>query len=202
MSRTIANLDIASDTFGSWVSKTNQIAYTFEEVVTIKANTAGDATSGNGFVVGVFGANTITATSIRGGNVTSSSNLAILSNTAIGNASSQTSVSHNAIGHIKTTSYTTTNTDAQIIDSFAATEFRTSKYLISIKNTDDDDYQSTEIMLLQDGSSAYLTEYATLISTATLGVFSANVNSGTVRLYMTPTMNNNIVNFQRTSLVV
>lgn len=202
MSRTIANVDITTFTFGTWVGKTNEIAEAFAETVTVKANTAGDTTTGNGFVVGIFGANTLTATTLRGGGVTTSANIAIASNTSFGNSSSQIILTHNETSQIKTSSYTSTNTNAQIMDSFAVTDYRTTKYLISIKNTNNDDYQSTEIMLLQDGTNALLTEYATLVSNTTLGQFSANINSGTVRLYVVPTLANNVFKYQRTSLTV
>jgi hypothetical protein len=202
MSRSIANVQTSTDTFGSWIAKTNEVATTFAETVTVKANTAGDLTTGNGFVVGIFGANTLTATTIRGGSVATSTNVSIMSNTFIGNTSSQTITMHNGIGQVKTTSYTTTNTNAQIVDSFPTTEFRTSKYLISIHNTNNNDYQSTEIMLLQNGTTALVTEYATLVSTATLGQFDANVASGTVRLFVTPTLANNVIKYQRTSMAV
>jgi hypothetical protein len=202
MSRTIANVATSSDTFGSWIGVTNQIATAFKETVTVKANTAGDMSTGNGFVTGVFGANTITASIVRGGNVTSSANLSIASNAEFGNSSAQISFTMNAIGQIKTTSYTTTNTDAQILDTVDVTEHRTCKYLISVKNTNNNEYQSTEIMLLQDGTGAYITEYATLISGSTLAQFSANINSGSVRLYVTPSLADNVIKFQRTSLAV
>ncbi len=202
MSRTIANVVIADDTFGSWINKTNQIATTFAETVTVKANTAGDISTGNGFVVGVFGANTLATSTLKGGNIASGGNLAIISNTALGNSSSQIILTHNAIGTVKTSSHTTTNTDAQIIDTFATTDFRTNKYLISIKNTNNNDYQSTEIMLLQNGTTVLTTEYATLLSNSTLGQFTANINSGAVRLFIIPSLANNVVNYQRTSLAV
>lgn len=202
MSRTIANLNISSDTFGTWVGKSNEFAEAFSETVTVKANTAGDSTTGNGFVVGVFGANTLAATAIRGGNVATSANLSITSNANIGNSSSQVVVAYNTLVQLKTSTYTTTNTDAQIVDTFAVADHRTSKYLISIKNTNNNDYQSTEIMLLQDGTNALLTEYATLVSNTTLGQFTANINSGNVRLYVTPTLANNVLNYQRTTVAV
>lgn len=202
MSRTISNVVIASDTFGSWVSKTNEVATAFAETVTVKANTSGDLSTGNGFVVGIFGANTLTTTNIRGGNVTTSGNLTIISNTVIGNTSSEAILVLNDAGRIKTSTYTTTNTDAQIVDSFATTDFRTSKYLISVKNTNNNDYQSTEIMLVHDDTNAYTTEYATLTTNTTLMQFSANINSGSVRLFVTPTFANNVVKYQRTTLAV
>lgn len=202
MSRTIANVETTSDTFYSWLTKTNQTAEAFLDTVTVKANTAGDSTSGNGFVVGIFGANTLVGSAIRGGSVTTAADLTLSSNTKLGNSSTQVVVSYNDTGYIKTSTYTSTNTDDQILDSFATTDYRSGKYLISIKNTNNNDYQTTEIMLLQDGTNTYTTEYATLVSNTTLGQFSANINSGTVRLYVKPTLASNVIKYQRTVLAV
>lgn len=202
MSRSIANVETSNDTFGSWINKTNELATVFSETVTVKANTAGDTTSGNGFVIGIFGSNTLISTNLRGGSVTTSANLNVTSNTLIGNSSSQVTITHNSTSHVKSSTYTTTNTDAQIMDSFATTDYRTCKYLISMHETDSNEYQSTEIMLLQDGSLVYTTEYATLISSTTLAQFTANINSGTVRLYVVPSFSNNVISYQRTALAV
>lgn len=202
MSRTIANVVTSSDTFYSWLNKTNQHSEAFLETVTVKANTAGDSTTGNGFVVGVFGANTIVGSTIRGGDVTTSGALTLTSNTKIGNSSSQVSVSYNDIGYLKTASYTTTNTDFQILDSFSVSEYRGGKYMISVKNTNNNDYQITEIMMLHDGTNAYTTEYATLVSNTTLSQFSANISGTTVRLYVKPSLADNVLKYQRTTIAV
>jgi hypothetical protein len=90
MSRTITNINANTETFQIWLDRTNQALDVLEETVTLKANTAGDITSGNGFVVGILGANTITATQIRGGNVTSSDYITFITNTNI--AASQANV--------------------------------------------------------------------------------------------------------------
>ena len=202
MSRIIANVEVTTDTFQTWVDKTNELASAFAETVTLVANTVGESSSGNGFVTGVFGANTLVATSIRGGSVSTSANLSISSNVSIGNVSSQVTFSHNDSGNFKTTSYATSNTDDQILDSFSASSFRSGKYLISIKDNVNSDYQSTEIMLLHDGTTAYTTEYATLISDVTLATFSANINAGSVRLYVKPTNADNKITYHRTLLAV
>lgn len=202
MSRTIANVTTTSDTFYSWLGKTNQHSEAFLDTVTVKANTAGDLTTGNGFVVGIFGANTITGSTIRGGSVTTAAALTISSNTKLGNSSSQITVSHNDLGYVKTASYTSTNTDDQILDSFAVSDYRSGKYLISMKNTNNNDYQVTEIMVLHDGTNAYTTEYATLVSSATLAQLSANISGSTVRLFVKPSLADNVIKYQRTTIAV
>ena len=81
MSIPISNV-ISQDTFGSWLDRTNEIAYTISNfVVTTAANSAGSLTQGNAFVEGIFSANIISAVDgIRGGNVSTSATLNILSN--------------------------------------------------------------------------------------------------------------------------
>lgn len=83
MSRTITDINANTETFQIWLDRTNQALDVLEETITLKANTAGDITAGNGFVVGILGANTITATQIRGGNVTSSDYITFITNTNI-----------------------------------------------------------------------------------------------------------------------
>jgi len=62
-------VNTAVDTFEVWLNRTNDmISALAAEVVT--ANSTGACTSGNGFVNGVFGANTVVMTNIKGGNVT------------------------------------------------------------------------------------------------------------------------------------
>jgi len=78
------------------------------------------------------------------------------------------------------------------IDSFASSTYRTVKYIVQA--TSIEGIHSTEVFCMQDGVSAYLTEYATLISGSALGNFSITVGSGTVNLVFSPiNPNNNII---------
>lgn len=78
----IANVTPTSDTFQSWVDKTNQIADAMSTVVlTSAANTIGGQNSANVYLDGIFAAETLVAVGeLRGGGVTSSANLTISSN--------------------------------------------------------------------------------------------------------------------------
>lgn len=200
MSRAFTNVAVNSDTFYSWLGKTNDTLFAFSETVTIKANTAGDMTSGNGFVTGIFGANTITTSVLKGGNVQSNASILLTSNVNIGNSSLEVNTLQANISHVKSALYTTSNTDSQIVDSFVGTSYRSGKYLINIMSGSA--YQSTEIMMLHDGTNAYITEYATLLSGSTLGTFVANIDSGSVRLFVTPTNASSNLKYQRTLLTV
>lgn len=200
MSRAFTNVAVNSDTFYSWLGKTNDMLGAYAETVTVKANTAGDMTSGNGFVTGIFGANTITASILKGGNVQSNASILFTSNANIGNSSLEVNTLQANVSHVKSALYTTSNTDSQIVDSFVGTTYRSGKYLISIISGTA--YQSTEIMMLHDGTNAYITEYATLLSGSTLGTFVANIDSGSVRLFVTPTNASSNLKYQRTLLTV
>ena len=82
-----ANVSIATDSFGGWINKTNQIVYDMATtVVTVGGvsqpnTTNGATTTGNGHVQGILSANTLVATNaLRGGTVSAPANLTISSN--------------------------------------------------------------------------------------------------------------------------
>jgi hypothetical protein len=82
MSRQFGVINVASYSFNDWISRDNDIINLVNtSVVTTAANSAGDITVGNSFVIGIFGSNTLTATNLRGGNVTTSATLTLTSNT-------------------------------------------------------------------------------------------------------------------------
>ena len=83
MSTPIANVTPSINTWGQLIARFNDICYALSTVsVTTAANTSGGITSGNGYVQGIFGSNTLFAQAgLRGGNVTSTANLVFLSNT-------------------------------------------------------------------------------------------------------------------------
>jgi hypothetical protein len=72
-----------SQTFGTWLARTNQtIAVLSTNAVTTDNTVIGGFTNGNGTVNGYFGANTLFAiNNLRGGNVTSSNTLTVTTNT-------------------------------------------------------------------------------------------------------------------------
>lgn len=82
MTKPIANVNIATDSFATWIGITNQMADTFSKyAMTANTDTNGGSTPGNATLTGIFSANTLTAsTQLRGGNVTSTANLTVTSN--------------------------------------------------------------------------------------------------------------------------
>lgn len=98
-----------------------------------------------------------------------------------------------------TTSATTAN---QVLDTFAAADFRTSKYLVQVHDTVNNYYHTSEILLIHDGSTAYITEYAIIYSSTSLASFDADISGGNVRLLVTPTNATNSIKVSRTSIAV
>ena len=196
MAISTANVNTTTDTFNDWIVKTNNCA-TIISNNCVTANGSLGLTTGNAYVNGFFSANTLIALDfIRGGNNTTANVLNI-----------STGFYTNKATYISNTASFTDNTALQVVDSFAVTSARTVKYLLQV-NATAIGFQSTEIMLLHNGTDAFLTEYATLTSNTVQGnmaVFTVNVASGNVNLLISPTTGStttSTVNFQRTTLAV
>lgn len=82
MSKSVANVVIATDTFEGWIIKTNILLDALSnEIITVAANTTGAVTSGNASINGTLSANTFVARdSLRGGTVAVANTLTVTSN--------------------------------------------------------------------------------------------------------------------------
>ena len=82
MAKSINSVVIATDTFSSLITKTNQVISAIgSEVVTANSSNDGANTTGNTTLIGIFGANTVAVgTALRGGTVNAAANLTISSN--------------------------------------------------------------------------------------------------------------------------
>lgn len=85
-----------------------------------------------------------------------------------------------------------------IVDSFDKSIYRTAKYLIQIQANSQ--YHSTEVLLMHDNTTPYLTEYATIYSNNNLGTVSANVNAANVDLIVSPLYANSKITTVRVTL--
>jgi len=71
----------------------------------------------------------------------------------------------------------------EIIATFDVSEFRTAKLVIQITNTETNQYQSQEILLVHDGVNVDFVEYGIVFtSPSSLATFDAEIVSGTVQL--------------------
>ena len=81
------------------------------------------------------------------------------------------------------TATTVASTSASTIATHAIATYRTVKYLVQC--TQGTDYHSTEINVIHDGTTAYMTEYGTLFDNAALGTFDATISGGNLLLQIT-----------------
>ena len=81
------------------------------------------------------------------------------------------------------TATTVASTSASTIATHAIATYRTVKYLVQC--TQGTDYHSTEINVIHDGTTAYMTEYGTLFDNAALGTFDVAVSGGNLLLQIT-----------------
>ena len=70
------------------------------------------------------------------------------------------------------------------VDSWSATNYRTAKYTVSM--TKGTDYHSMDIMIIHQGGTAYMNVYSEMFTNASLGTFSVDISSGSVRLRIDP----------------
>lgn len=79
-----------------------------------------------------------------------------------------------------------TSGTAYTIDTVVVATFRTVKYLVQITDATGPAYQATEILIIQDGTTVYKTEYADVYSSGSLGTLDATISGGNMTLTFTP----------------
>ena len=82
--------------------------------------------------------------------------------------------------NVTTNTVTTSATGQVVLDSFATTKHASAKYFVQVKSGSN--YHTTEIVLVQDATNVWLTEYGSIQTGASLGSFSADINGGNARL--------------------
>jgi|APGre2960657423_1045063.scaffolds.fasta_scaffold40469_2 hypothetical protein len=200
-SANIGNLRIADTTISSTTANSD-ITLNPDGTgnISLSANTT---VTGNTTVIG-----NLVATNANLGNATyanyfigDGSLLTNISTSAIAGNLSVDNVTANSItistifsGNLNTVNVVTgANTE---IDSFAIASARTAKYVVKASN--DDGYESLEILLIHNGTDSFITIYGS-ISTATdsnsIVSLSSNISSGNIKLYASGSNANTVVNF-------
>jgi hypothetical protein len=97
----------------------------------------------------------------------------------------------------------TVNTSIVVIDSFAKATYRTARYLLSISNSGTGEYESTEILVIHNNTTALLSQIATRFTgVATLGTVTVAVNGANVELRYTGVASGNAVKISATYIKV
>jgi hypothetical protein len=128
---------------------------------------------------------------------------AYLTSTFTTNADFQSYVSNTnpRITSLEARPYITTANDETIatasqtvVDSFSATAFRSAKYIVQVTHDDDNNrFQTSEVLLVHNGSAAFLTEYGSVATAGPIASIDADVSGGNVRLLVTPSYNNSTI---------
>ena len=87
-----------------------------------------------------------------------------------------------------------------VADTYSATTHRTSKFLIELAIDSDNKYHATEILLTHNGTTVFMSQYGHVTSDSSLGEFDADINSGNVRLLVTPSLNDTTIKTQRITI--
>jgi hypothetical protein len=87
------------------------------------------------------------------------------------------------------------------VDTWAIATYRSVKYIVQI--TQGAAYQVSEIMVLHNGTTTTMTEFAVLESGSALGTFTSDISSTNARLLVTMAgATSATINIQRTLIVV
>jgi hypothetical protein len=111
------------------------------------------------------------------------------------------SVNIDSLALLDSATLTTSATTAdQVLDSFSSSTYRTAKYLISM--TSGTDYQSVEMLVVHNGTTASQTTYADVMTNTNLATFNVDISAGNVRLLTTPVNAVTAYKVTRTAIVV
>lgn len=109
-------------------------------------------------------------------------------------------ISNLLIGSTVTTSI---GTNPVAIDSFSSSTYRSAKYTISVTDVTNTQYQTSEIVLVQDGTTSTISSYGIVYSGSSARMtFTSNISAGTVTLWGTGVSANNTVKLARTLIPV
>jgi hypothetical protein len=86
---------------------------------------------------------------------------------------------------------------AQVIDSYPLASYKAAEYMIWVKDNNANNYYTTKLLTMNDGTNGYITEYGSILSNNNIGYFSASSNSTSFILNFTPTSTNTTVNYTR-----
>jgi hypothetical protein len=186
-----------TNTFEFWVNRTNELASAMTNVVvTTNSNTAvGDAA-----ITGTYTSNALFSNTISVGN--SSVNTSFNSPNTVQKSSGDYFLNANGLWTaivipVIKFSTSTSGTLLQEIDNYSKIEYGAVEYFIRINDNNANNYHATKILTFHNDVTAFSTEYGTMISNNSLGIFAVSTNSTHVILTMTPNSTNTTVNIAR-----
>lgn len=162
------------------VAGINTLPDTYKQITWFKGGTFGVGTTDtwlSNYPIGIGTTQVLTGTALNvsGGNVVfNSSNLGI----GITNPTSKLQIED--ILALETTGTIVSTTSATTIDSFSTTLYRSARFQIQI--TQGSSYQASDVLVVQDGTSASIIEYGSIATGDYLANFDATVSGGLLNL--------------------
>ena len=101
--------------------------------------------------------------------------------------------------NVTTNTVTTAASGQVVLDKFPATQLASAKYFVQANSSSD--YHTTEIVLVQDATNVWLTEYASIQTGPSLGSFTADISGGDVRLLFNATNSVNTIRSVRYGII-
>lgn len=184
------NLYVAGNMYSNGITCAGQLTLSGLATTTTAQFATGATTAGNTKTVNIgTGGLAGSTTNINLGTTASTSTITLNGNVVISKI-------------IANPAATTVNTTPVVLDSFGITEYRSAKYFISISNTGTNQYQTTEIWLIQDGTTAHIEQTSVFSSGTNVVAFTTEVNAGTVSLIALGANSNNSIKVQSTYITV
>jgi hypothetical protein len=206
-----ANTSVTFPSSGTLATTTNA---TFGSGSTWNGNVIGAAYGGTGVannaastltISGAYGT-TLTVSGTTSVTLPTSGTLATLAGSeTLTNKSFNSSVNYQTgavtIANDNVVQATVATVSATQIDSWAKATYRSAKYLIQV--TQGSNYQVSEVMVIQDGTNTYMTEFAVIETNGVLCTFTSSISSSNAVLTVTMgSATSATINIQRTLLVV
>ena len=192
---TVSTLDAAS--FRTAIGAQASGSYLTAESDTLATVTGRGATTATALSI----TNTTATTSGSTGALIVSGGVAVNGNLYVKGAMMDANSAGTLVAVRDTAQATVATTAATAVDSWAVATYRAAKYIVQI--TQGTSYQASELMVIHNGTTTTMTEYAVVETNGALGTITADVSAGNARLLVTMgSATSATVNIHRTLMVV
>ena len=86
------------------------------------------------------------------------------------------------------------------VDSFSKTEYRSAKYIVTVSDTDDSTFATTEVMFIHNGTAVSVTQFGDVnvgSGTVPQPVIDGDISGSNARLLVTTNSNNQNIKITR-----